>query len=349
MPGQAYNPLFLYGAPGVGKTHLLHSIANYIDQHGRGLSVRYVTGEQFTNEFVQALQRPGGAGRLQAALPPQRRAPRRRRPVPRAQGPHGGRVLPHLQRALRSRQPARARLRPASRATSRPSRRACASASSPAWSPTSRARTSTCARGGPPHARRPRRSPVHPSRRPRGHRRAHRGQHPRPRGSAHPRRRIPLPDRASSHAVAHPRCPGLPRARHPATPAHRPRDPGGRVPRRSASRSTSSSPRAAPPAWCMPARSPCTSRASSPTETLPSIGRELREPQPHHGPPRPSLHRRAHRSRPRGEPHRRRPLQGPRRGPVTTDTPDRLLHGPAPLVVHPSAATSAHIVRPPTS
>jgi chromosomal replication initiator protein len=61
MPGQAYNPLFLYGAPGVGKTHLLHSIANYIDQHGRGLSVRYVTGEQFTNEFVQALQRPNGA------------------------------------------------------------------------------------------------------------------------------------------------------------------------------------------------------------------------------------------------------------------------------------------------
>jgi chromosomal replication initiator protein len=61
MPGQAYNPLFLYGAPGVGKTHLLHSIANYIAQHGQGLSVRYVTGEQFTNEFIQAVQRPGGA------------------------------------------------------------------------------------------------------------------------------------------------------------------------------------------------------------------------------------------------------------------------------------------------
>jgi chromosomal replication initiator protein len=61
MPGQAYNPLFLYGAPGVGKTHLLHSIANYIAQHGQGLSVRYVTGEQFTNEFIHAVQRPGGA------------------------------------------------------------------------------------------------------------------------------------------------------------------------------------------------------------------------------------------------------------------------------------------------
>jgi chromosomal replication initiator protein len=56
LPGQAYNPLFIYGPPGVGKTHLLHSIGNYVRCHGDGLAVRYATVEQFTNEFVGALQ-----------------------------------------------------------------------------------------------------------------------------------------------------------------------------------------------------------------------------------------------------------------------------------------------------
>jgi chromosomal replication initiator protein len=56
LPGQAYNPLFLYGAPGLGKTHLLHAIGNYILAHGGGLRVRSTTAERFTNEFVAALQ-----------------------------------------------------------------------------------------------------------------------------------------------------------------------------------------------------------------------------------------------------------------------------------------------------
>ncbi len=56
MPAQAYNPLFLYGPPGLGKTHLLHSIANYVSTYGGGLTVRYTTAESFTNEFVHALQ-----------------------------------------------------------------------------------------------------------------------------------------------------------------------------------------------------------------------------------------------------------------------------------------------------
>ena len=56
MPGQAYNPLFLYGPPGLGKTHLLHSIANYIELFGSGLTVRLTTAEAFVNEFVAALQ-----------------------------------------------------------------------------------------------------------------------------------------------------------------------------------------------------------------------------------------------------------------------------------------------------
>jgi len=56
LPGQAYNPLFVYGPPGVGKTHLLHSIGNYVREYGNGLSVRYTTTECFTNEFLTSLQ-----------------------------------------------------------------------------------------------------------------------------------------------------------------------------------------------------------------------------------------------------------------------------------------------------
>jgi chromosomal replication initiator protein len=62
MPGQAYNPLFIYGPPGNGKTHLLHSIGNYVSAYGAGLTVRYATIESFTNEFVAAL----GSGSIDA-------------------------------------------------------------------------------------------------------------------------------------------------------------------------------------------------------------------------------------------------------------------------------------------
>jgi chromosomal replication initiator protein len=55
-PGEAYNPLFLHGPPGLGKTHLLGAIANYIHQHNPGLTVQYTTAECFTNEFVSSLQ-----------------------------------------------------------------------------------------------------------------------------------------------------------------------------------------------------------------------------------------------------------------------------------------------------
>ena len=65
LPGQAYNPLFIYGPPGVGKTHLLHSIGHYVRAHGSGLRVRYATGESFTSEFVGALQ-SGGVDRFKA-------------------------------------------------------------------------------------------------------------------------------------------------------------------------------------------------------------------------------------------------------------------------------------------
>jgi chromosomal replication initiator protein len=61
LPGQAYNPLFIYGPPGVGKTHLLHAIGNYVLRYGGGLTVRYTTVERFTNEFVSSLKAGGRA------------------------------------------------------------------------------------------------------------------------------------------------------------------------------------------------------------------------------------------------------------------------------------------------
>jgi chromosomal replication initiator protein len=66
QPAQAYNPLFVYGPPGVGKTHLLHSIGNYLREYGAGVEVRYTTVEAFTNAFVNALQ-SGGIERFKDA------------------------------------------------------------------------------------------------------------------------------------------------------------------------------------------------------------------------------------------------------------------------------------------
>jgi chromosomal replication initiator protein len=55
IPAQAYNPLFICGPPGVGKTHLLSSIANLLLSHNASLTVRCTTGEAFTNEFLGSL------------------------------------------------------------------------------------------------------------------------------------------------------------------------------------------------------------------------------------------------------------------------------------------------------
>ncbi|HEU4706276.1 MAG TPA: chromosomal replication initiator protein DnaA [Solirubrobacterales bacterium] len=61
-PSEAYNPLFLHGPPGLGKTHLLAAIANYLRANAPALSVRYTTAESFTNEFVAALKTSGSDG-----------------------------------------------------------------------------------------------------------------------------------------------------------------------------------------------------------------------------------------------------------------------------------------------
>jgi chromosomal replication initiator protein len=58
-PSEAYNPLFLHGPPGLGKTHLLVAIANYLRANAPGLNIRYTTAECFTNEFVGALRSAG--------------------------------------------------------------------------------------------------------------------------------------------------------------------------------------------------------------------------------------------------------------------------------------------------
>ena len=57
LPGQAYNPLFICAGPGVGKTHLVQAIGNYVTLCIKGLEVRYATAETFTNDFMSALQR----------------------------------------------------------------------------------------------------------------------------------------------------------------------------------------------------------------------------------------------------------------------------------------------------
>lgn len=55
-PGKAYNPLFLYGGVGLGKTHLLHAIGQYAVQHKKNARVTYLSSEKFTNEFIDAIQ-----------------------------------------------------------------------------------------------------------------------------------------------------------------------------------------------------------------------------------------------------------------------------------------------------
>jgi chromosomal replication initiator protein len=62
-PGEAYNPLYLYGGAGLGKTHLMHSIGHFVLEQNSNMKVLYVTSEQFTNEVIESI-RSGNAAAM---------------------------------------------------------------------------------------------------------------------------------------------------------------------------------------------------------------------------------------------------------------------------------------------
>ena len=61
-PGEAYNPLFIYGGTGLGKTHILMAIANYLKIHNPTLNILYATCEQFTNQLIESISKGKGTG-----------------------------------------------------------------------------------------------------------------------------------------------------------------------------------------------------------------------------------------------------------------------------------------------
>lgn len=60
-PGTKFNPLFIYGGVGLGKTHIMHAIGNYIRKHNQHLKVLYVSSEKFVNELVASIRSKGGS------------------------------------------------------------------------------------------------------------------------------------------------------------------------------------------------------------------------------------------------------------------------------------------------
>lgn len=99
-PSEAYNPLFIYGGSGLGKTHLMHAIGIYLLENNPKLNVLYVSSEMFTNELIKALN-THKMNEFKSKYRKCRRASHRRYTILRGKRKHSGRIFPYLQLSLR--------------------------------------------------------------------------------------------------------------------------------------------------------------------------------------------------------------------------------------------------------
>ena len=96
-PGASFNPLFIYGGAGLGKTHLMHSIAHYVIENNEDSKVIYVTSEDFTNEVIENIRHGESAmKKFREKIQKCRCSPYRRYSVYYRKGFYTDGVFPHL-------------------------------------------------------------------------------------------------------------------------------------------------------------------------------------------------------------------------------------------------------------